>query len=273
MKIMRIIFTAVVLSFIVFIGYLAFSKNPPLWTGFGESEINIFMDPAKSLWDWMELLIIPVALGIAGWALNNAEKSNSYKKESERAQNEIIDSFIKIFTQLILDKNLTKDSDIQIKIIARTRIMFALNNIDRSRKRQILQFIYESGLIFNKPTLNLNGANINNANLDEILLTNAEIRGAYFINTSMKKTNLEESIFIGCDFTNANFTNSKVKNLDLSYTNLTGVKLKNMDLTSVNFLGAIFKNTKLNNSKLTEAQIITIQIMNKNFKIRNVEIV
>jgi hypothetical protein len=32
------------------------------WTGFGKSKVNEAVQPAKTLWDWLGLLIVPVVL-------------------------------------------------------------------------------------------------------------------------------------------------------------------------------------------------------------------
>ena len=44
-----------------------------LWIGFGESKVNKDVRPAKTLWDWLKLLIIPAVLAIGGYLFTRFE--------------------------------------------------------------------------------------------------------------------------------------------------------------------------------------------------------
>jgi uncharacterized membrane protein len=50
------------------------------WTGFGD-----YRDPsgnyqrAKTFWDWLELLIVPITLAIGAWLLNRTDKDHEYR--------------------------------------------------------------------------------------------------------------------------------------------------------------------------------------------------
>lgn len=264
MKIIRL-FTIIVTLFALYF-LIKWASNPnasPYWTGFGKYDEKISGPRAKTLWDWLDLLIIPIVLGVFGWLFKEAEKENVRKSDEERSQNDTLDAFIKIMTELIIKNSLTKkDSSIETRIIARTRINLAFGSLNAERKGQVLQFLFESGLIDIKPKINLNGSNIKNAILDGIVLSRVEIRGAYMNNSSIKDSNLNESTFTSCDFTNADLSGSLTNNLDLSYTNLTGAKLKNMDLTSINFEGADLTNADLRESNILQSQLDGI--FNKN---------
>jgi cytochrome c oxidase assembly factor CtaG len=41
------------------------------WTGFGQSPVNDKQDPAKTLWDWLDLLIVPFVLALVGYLLTS----------------------------------------------------------------------------------------------------------------------------------------------------------------------------------------------------------
>lgn len=243
------------LGFIVYIAYLAFSPNPPEWIGSGESIKDETKEVSKTLWDWLDLFIIPIAIGLVGWSYNQAEKVKASKIEKERAQNELLDSFFKIITNLIIENDLTNNPSQQIRTIARTRINLAFNNLSGSKKGQVLQFLYESDLIDIDPKLKLLGANLRYAVLDKIVLGKSEIRGAYFNNASIQNANLNDAILVGCNFSKANLSNSLVKNVDLSYSDLGNAKLKNMDLSSVNFEGANLTGANLRGSIITKTQL------------------
>jgi uncharacterized protein YjbI with pentapeptide repeats len=255
MKTQRIIITAIILCSLGLIGYLALSNNPPAWTGFGERVKDNTKEAAKTLWDWLDLLIIPIVISLLGWAFSQAEKTKASRSEEERAQNESLDSFFNTMTKLIIEYKLTENPSRQTKTIARTRINLVLNNLNGNRKGQVLQYLYESDLIDINPKLKLLGANLRNAILDEIVLGKSEIKGAYFNQASIQNANLNEAVLVGCNFTRANFSKSLVTGVDLSYTDLTKAKLKFMDLTSVNFEGANLTGANLKGSKITKEQL------------------
>jgi uncharacterized protein YjbI with pentapeptide repeats len=264
MKTIRYIISFIFLVGCIYLAVWAISpETAPSWTGFGKYDEENLGPRFKTLWDWLDLLIIPIAVGVCAWIFKEAEKDKSNKSEIERNQNETLDSFIKIMTELIINNNLANaKSTLETRIIARTRINLAFSNLSGSRKGQILQFLFESRLIDQTPQINLNGANLKNAILDGIVLSNAEIRGVYFNNATITESNLNGANFISSDFTNANLSKSLMQNTNLSYTNLTNGKMNNMNLTSVNFEGANLTNANLNGSIIRQEQLD--QIFKKN---------
>ena len=258
MKALKISLTILVILIIIGIIWLATMNNPPNWTGFGKSNIDEKISPAKTLWDWLDLLIIPVALGLIGWAYSQIEKVKTQNVEEERKQNEILESFLETMTKLIMEHDLQSKPSQQTIAIARARVNIALSNLNGQRKGQILQFLYESDLIDIKPKLLLLGANLQNAILDEIVLGKSEIKGAFFNKSSIQRANLKGAILIGCDFSHTNFSNSLLENANLSYTNLSDSQLKNMDLTTVNFEGTNLTGANLEGSKILNNQLESI---------------
>ena len=260
MKIVRIILIIVFIAAGYFVAKWAVRPEvAPTWTGFGKYDEKTNGPRAKTLWDWMDLLIIPLAIGLLAWILKEAEKEKANRSEEERSHNEALDSFIKVMTDLIINHNLTNgNSSFESRTIARTRINLAFSNLNGVRKGQVLQFLFESGKKKKNPKVNILGADIKGAILDGIVLSKAEIKGAYFNDASLKHSNLNGTSFIGSDFSGADLSNSLVKETDLSYTNLSKAKLRNMDLTSVNFEGADLTNANLRGSNINHQQLNAI---------------
>lgn len=255
-KSVRIFSITIIIIGISSIIYLALNANEaPKWTGFGPYDEKVDGPRGKTLWDWLDLMIIPLTIGFIGFLYKEADQEKSINKQKEKDQLTNVDSFFKILTELITKNNLLNNtSNDPNRIIARTRSIQALDEADSERKGQILQFIYESGLINLKPILNLNGVNAKKSNLEGIVLRYAEIRGAYFNNSCLKNTFLDNSCFISCDFSNSNFTECSLNNTDLSYTNLSNTNLKNLNLLTVNFEGANLNNADLRGSQLSKIQ-------------------
>ncbi len=255
MKAINIIIAILVAIGLGYIAYLAFLTEPPEWTGFGKSVKSTTVEPAKTLFDWLKLLIIPLSLALLGWTYKEAEKSKSKSVEKERSRNQSLISFFDVITDLLHNHGLGGTPTVQARAMAKTRINMTLSQLDGSRKGQVLQFLYESDLIDVNPKLRLLGANFNNSILDNIVLGDSEIRGAFFKNASLKNANLNGMVLNSSNLEKANLSESQVDNVDLSYTNLKKSKLKNMDLTSVDFFGADLTKADLRGSNIKQAQL------------------
>lgn len=255
MKILKYVIIILIILFAFYIGYNGiFPYSSPEWMGFCSTNDKGIPNP-KLLWDWLDLLIIPSSVALVGWIYKEFEKSKDAKKEYENKQNETLDSYFRIISDLIikdnlLDNNLNNDS----KIIARTRTIVAIENLSGDRKGQVLQFLHESNLIRNN-VVDLVGGNFRNSEVSGIVLKGIAIKGVYFCKSEFVKTYLQNTDFSGCDFSETNFDSSSLENTNLSYTKLLKCKLTNIDLTTVNFEGADLTNADLSNSKILQTQL------------------
>src|SRR5438309_2148974 len=57
------------------------------WTGL-VSETSEPKQHTKTLWDWLQLLIIPIILAVGGFWLNQIQKSREEKTTKQRAEDE-----------------------------------------------------------------------------------------------------------------------------------------------------------------------------------------
>ena len=49
------------------------------WTGFGQYKVNGEVQPFKTLWDWLDLLIVPIVLAIGGYLFTRSENRRTQK--------------------------------------------------------------------------------------------------------------------------------------------------------------------------------------------------
>ncbi len=84
------------------------------WTGLGASRSPVkspkaLFDyyPAKTLWDWAQLLVVPVVLAGAALLFNVAEKRRDQKIADDRQQDVALDTYLATMTMLLLDKGLS----------------------------------------------------------------------------------------------------------------------------------------------------------------------
>lgn len=258
MKNLKLILIIVILGlfFVILIGIWAFTPyTAPSWTGFGP--YDPIKDPprAKTLWDWLDLLIVPLVLSIGVWILSSAEKESEQLIELDRQRQNVLDLFISQVSKLILENNLrSEDVSLEVRSIARTYALGAFRRLDKGRKAEALQFLQESKLIQSDPVIPLRGANLRDVLLDSAELAGAEIKGAYFCNASLKKANLRATNLCGCDFSFTDFTQATFIGTDLSYAILKYAKLRDVDLTKANLDCADVEGADLRGAKLSRKQ-------------------
>jgi uncharacterized protein YjbI with pentapeptide repeats len=280
------------------------------WTGFtGTTESY------KTLYDWLQLLFVPVALTGFGFFLNYRERKaaerhadKERKEEERRADNErkieenrakterdiaednqreaALQAYINKMSELLLIKNLRKSNeDSEVRTLARVRTLTALPRLDGVRKRSLLQFLYESGLINRANRIvylkeaDLKGANLHLATLmgadlsyadlsfadltfcnvidafmDFAKLEKADLSHAFLINSSLVSSNLEQAKFEFAVLDKTNLSDASLENASLCYAflnfaNLTSTNLSGADLTKANLKGAIVTDEKLAEAK------------------------
>ncbi len=267
MKFLKYILQFLLVGFVVFIvywfiAYWFYNQTPPGWTGFGERVKDSNIESAKTLFDWLRIVILPLSLALLGWIYKESEKAKQNLKEVEKNKKAAYQSFIDKIYGLIKDHNLSTNPTTDTRALAFNYLNNALSELDNLMKGQLVQFLYQCNLIDSDPKLRLVGANFSPTNMDAIILTSAEIRGAYFSDSSIKNAKLSHACFNSCDFSNTDFSGSTVDNTDFSYSKMNGVKLINMDLRSVNFEGVELEKADLTGSKITQVQLDSI--FNKN---------
>src|SRR5579859_6039567 len=152
------------------------------WTGFA----------GKTLWDWLQLLFVPILLAIGGaWFTNRqTQESNIENKDNQRET--ALQAYLDNMSELLLHEKLhTTEGNAEVEEaqkIARIRTLTVLPRLDDARKRNVLQFLYESGLIemvnssgaSHNPIVDLQSADFRGAYLTAISLPGADLRGANF---------------------------------------------------------------------------------------------
>src|SRR5207249_11037592 len=125
------------------LGYLVLQGCSQPWTGFGEYKKpaeNIV--PAKTLWDWLQLLIVPVFLAAGAWLLDGSRKRSERRSEADRQRQETLEDDYACVTDLLLRGQLKgPGAQNEARSIARTRTLAALRLLDGGRKAQLLQFV------------------------------------------------------------------------------------------------------------------------------------
>src|SRR5215208_1860260 len=199
-------FLLLAIAVFVYLGY-HFSWR---WTGF----------PQKRLFDWIQILVIPVAIAIGTFVLNRAAKrrddeAQQEQRESEeaietaRAEEASLQAYLDYISRLLTDPDRplrrTHMGD-NLSVVARAQTLTVLGRLeDGDRKGSVLQFLHEAGLIDRTyPVVNLQGADLLGANLEganlegatlhEAHLQGATLQGAYLLGADLQRAKLRGAL-------------------------------------------------------------------------------
>ena len=227
------------------------------WTGFNGNNKS-----GKTLWDWLQLLIVPAVLAIGIFLLNQMQKSRDERIAQKREKTEryisldnqqeaALQAYINSMSELILHENLRSKSNPGshdgARAVARVRTLTVLPRLDSKRKGSVVQFLYELNLIDKDISIvNLSGANLRGADLWGANLKGANLAGADLIGAMLGVANL----------TDANLKDARIWEADLNSTILRGANLHNATLNNSTLLGADLRNTDLSEAYFGGANLV-----------------
>jgi uncharacterized protein YjbI with pentapeptide repeats len=238
------------------------------WTGFGESvqpkSGDQEIQPRKTLWDWLQLFIVPLALATLGLWFSVQQDTRQQLLEEQRAQNAALQAYLDQMSQLMLGGDLLRSSeeDSAVRTLARARTQTVLGQLDSDRKASVVQFLYEADLIkAEDPVLNLSGVGLRDANLSQLDLSDANLSGAVLRRADLHGTNLSDAILRGAELNHADLRDATMSGADLSeanlnFANLSGAVLNNADLPHADLSGANMSGAFLRYADLRESQLI-----------------
>jgi hypothetical protein len=247
----QVVRTVVVGVFVVLVVLFGYAYQ---WTGFGQSKVAQDVRPAKTLWDWLDLLIVPIVLALGGYFLNSSQTRATQAAAERRAQDDALQAYLdQMSAMLIPKKDQPSLSDEHppdsLKAVARARTLTMLPRLKPDHKARVVQFLYESGLIAKgRPILDLRGANLIGANLSEDSLGWVRISSS-----ALSRTNLSEA-----DLSSANLSGVRLFDANLIGADLIGADLSGADLSSANLSGANLSGAKgWTEEQLAAAQSLT----------------
>lgn len=227
----------------------------------------------RTLWDWLQLLIVPFILAIGGFWLNQLQKSREQRITEQRnktereialdnQQEQTLREYINSMSELLLDKGLRKSAeDDEVRKIARVRTLMVLLRLNAKRKGRVLQFLYESGLIDKgKHIVALEGANLRKAYLVFANLTGADLHGtnlkkAKLNVASLSAADLSHAYLSGINLFRANLNKASLCDADLQGADLHKAELVEADLSRAFLIGANLQEANLSRANLQEAHL------------------
>jgi uncharacterized protein YjbI with pentapeptide repeats len=204
------------------------------WTQFGK----------KTGWDWLQLLIVPLALAVVGFLFTMQQDARQQKIENQRAaaerelaeqraQNEALQAYLDQMSTLLLEKDLrNSEEDSEVRTLARARTATVIQRLDADGNRNVIRFLNEA---------NLTGSIRGRSSIS--LLAQADLRGAHFEGVDLSAIDLSGAILSGANLSDA----------DLSGANLSGADLSNAFLSLANLYDADLRGANLSDANLSSA--------------------
>ncbi|MEM8862132.1 MAG: pentapeptide repeat-containing protein, partial [Chloroflexota bacterium] len=198
----------------------------------------------KTLWDWLELLIIPLA--IASFSLFQSKAENDKRRdqyeetkriEIDRERQEIFEHYLTQINQLSRrDEGERTHADL---LDARIQTITTITQLDARRNRLILKYLREYELLQVSDTdshkISLQNADFSFAELDGANFDTIYLRESVFDNASLNGATFNSSRLVGAKFndaklTKAHFNDAKLDAAKFIEANLTGAYFVFADL-------------------------------------------
>ena len=230
----------------------------------------------KTLWDWLQLLsvlAVPVVVGFgAVWFTTRQTRISEENRKQQhdtdlqiaeiQQQEEFLRTYFDKISDLLLDKELSTNPNIQS--IVRARTLAALHILSTERKAIVLRFLHDSDLLqYVKSFLyfldlsyaDLSGIDLSNADLQYTNLSGANLYKSSLSNANLSEVKLNEAVLIRADLSNLDLSGTNLSKFNLSGAKLTSTILSKTDLSEANLYKADLNGASLDEANLSYADL------------------
>jgi uncharacterized protein YjbI with pentapeptide repeats len=228
----------------------------------------------KTVWDWMQLLIVPIVLLLITVAFTWQQDARQQRIEDQRteaerklaeqrAQDEALQAYLDQMSTLLLEKDLRdSEPDSEVRTLARARTLTVLERLDPSRKTQVMRFLLEADLVQSAdetvPIIALAGADLREARLRAANLRAADLREADLDSAILSGASLREADLNWADLSNAYLSpDVDLREADLSHAYLLFADLSGADLSGANLSGAHLREADLREANMEGSRGVT----------------
>lgn len=245
------------------------------WSGVGErrwaTTPNEGVQPSKTVWDLLQLLIVPVILVVVSlwWSASQDTRDKSIAEQVR--QDTTLDDYIQRLGDLMLSKKLksSKQHD-AVRSVARTVTLTTLRRLDGERKGELLRFLYEVELLYEQvdqpPMVDLWDADLTAAELEGAMLSGADLSDVTLVAATLIRAKLAAANLGSADFSRANLTEADLTGADLTAAHLKGASLSRADLSNASLAHADLRDADLTNANLTDADLSQSDLRGASFR-------
>ena len=229
------------------------------WTGFTR----------KTLWDWLQLLIIPLVLAVIALLFNLANSRTErqiakqrYEQDQQIAlgkqHEDLLQAYLDRISELLLKESLRTSPSEEVRNVARVRTITVLTQLDARRIGYVFTFLREAGLMSttsNDSAVSLSDADLHSVNWSQAFLRGANLSGAFLEGANLTGANLRRANLSRAILFKANLSGAILNEANLSGADLSFVRLSNADLSKADLSGANLSNADLSGAILNEANL------------------
>lgn len=220
----------------------------------------------KTIWDFLELIIVPIVLAIVGYLISSSQRDiqDNIAKDNQRESS--LQEYFNKMADLMLQHELKKSAPgDEVRALARTLTLTTLKRLDGERKGALLLFLKDAKLIktpmdgetefYPNPIVHSDNLDLSNVTLTDSFLQKTRLPWAKINNANFYLSNLNGSDFREADLSKARLTDAKLMQTDLRKAkligaNLRGTKLFDSDLRNADLQDADLSNCDMNYAKL-----------------------
>ncbi len=236
------------------------------WIGFKE----------KKLWDFVQLLLLPILLLGGGNAFQESTKQKEMAAAADKDKQERLTKYLDDMSTLLEKKLLSSKIDSSNKVIkdpilaaAQAKTIVALTSLDSTRQNSVLQFLKSStlngldggkGILFRAEMYKatLSGANLEQAKMIQAYLQNGNLKKADLTGADLRSIDLENA-----NLTKASLFGSDLRRAQLMYTNLVEANLATADLTKSDLTGSDMAGATLDRAILLGVDLYNVKNLTK----------
>ena len=238
----------------------------------------------KTLWDWLQLLIVPAILVAVTFAWSATQTRSNNKRDDRRIaadraaaeearQDTTLQVYLDQMSGLMLHEKLlsSKEGD-AVRAVARTVTLATLRRLDAERRGQVVHFLYEARLLDTKNVrVDLTNADLSRADLSRSEFVGAYLGGADLRNANFTDDNLGGAYLGGADLTGAHFTRAGLVQADLVEAGLALADLRRAYLRGADFYTADLTDARLGGADLRDADFQGANLTGANLEGANLE--
>lgn len=185
-------------------------------------------------------------------ALDNRRTQESRDLEAQRARETALQNYLEQVGRLLIEKPLHQEGHGHtLSTLVRAHTLAVLEGLDADRKRILLLFLYEFGLLrWETRIVSLEGANLRGANLRNANLSHAELSETDLIDADLSEAHMNQARVAVSNLRRANLSGAFLYNTDMTETNLSEA-----NLSEASMVGADLSIADLSEADLSEADL------------------
>ncbi len=218
-----------------------------------------------SLWEWVGVLIVPVALAASAALLSSSQTQRELGAAHLRAQDEALQQYLDQLSNLLVEYEVQEkpiSTDLVRKLV-QARTLALLLKLGRDRKRQPLKLIAQLELINrHDPLLNLKNAGLDDANLLPYDSQNPAQLNVLHLHNGSDPSHVDKGrkLLIPAGFTDRHLTLTNLDGANLERADLSGgflyrTILRGADLAEADLRGADLRGADLTGANLRDADL------------------